>query len=104
MKVRVEELSPIERKLSIEVDNAMVSKELERAYGSLGRQVKIPGFRPGKVPRRILEQRFKEQIEDEVVQTLVQRAYMDAIREHKVDAVASPQITNPSGIKPEQPF
>src|SRR4051812_20249193 len=100
MKVQVQELSPIERKLSIEVENAQVSQELERAYQSLGRQVKIPGFRPGKVPRRILEQRFKEQVEDDVVQTLVQKAYLDAIREHKVEAVAQPQITNPSGIKP----
>ncbi len=104
MKVQVEELSPIERKLSIEVESAQVVKELERAYGTLSRQVKIPGFRPGKVPRRILEQRYKEQVEDDVVQQLVQKAYVDAIREHKVEAVSAPQITNPSGIKPEAPF
>lgn len=104
MKVQVEELSPIEKKLSIEVENAMVAKELERAYATLGRQVKVPGFRPGKVPRRILEQRYREQVEDDVVQQLVQRAYFDAIKEHKVEAVAQPQIANASGIKPEQPF
>lgn len=104
MKVQVEEVSPIERKLSIEVENAQVSSELDKAYASLGRQVKIPGFRPGKVPRRILEQRFKDQVEDDVVQNLVQRAYFDAIREHKLEAVSQPQITNPSGIKPQAPF
>ncbi len=104
MKVQVEEVSPIERKLSIEVENARVSTELDKAYASLGRQVKIPGFRPGKVPRRILEQRFKSQVEDDVVQNLVQRAYFEAIREHKVEAVSQPQITNPSGIKPQAPF
>jgi trigger factor len=104
MKVQVEEISPIERKLSIEVESAQVVKELERAYGVLSRQVKVPGFRPGKVPRRILEQRYKEQIEDDVVQSLVQKAYVDAIREHKVEAVSQPQITNPSGIRPPAPF
>lgn len=104
MKVQVEEISPIEKKLSIEVEGAQVSRELERAYGTLSRQVKIPGFRPGKVPRRILEQRFKEQVEDDVVQALVQRAYVDAIREHKVEAVASPQITSPGKIAPAAPF
>ncbi|MGA9524193.1 MAG: trigger factor [Myxococcaceae bacterium] len=104
MKVQVEELSPIERKLSIEVENQQVGKELDRAYSALGRQVKIPGFRPGKVPRRILEQRFKQQVEDDVMQGLVQRAFTEAVREHKVDAVANPQITNPSPIDPAQPF
>jgi trigger factor len=104
MKVQVEEVSPIERKLSIEVESAQVVRELDRAYSTLGRQVKIAGFRPGKVPRRILEQRFKEQVEDDVVQHIVQRAYLEAIREHNVEAVSSPQITNPSGLKPEAPF
>jgi trigger factor len=104
MKVQVEEISPIERKLSIEVENAQVAQELDRAYSTLGRRVKVPGFRPGKVPRRILEQRFKEQVEDDVVQHIVQHAYLEAIREHHVEAVSQPQITNPSGLKAEAPF
>lgn len=104
MKVQVEELSPIEKKLSIEVDNARVAEELTRAYAALGKQVKLPGFRQGKVPRRILEQRFREQIEDEVVQRVVQSAWLEAMREHKVDAVAAPQVTSNSGLKANAPF
>lgn len=104
MKVQVEELSPIEKKLSIEVDNARVAEELNRAYAALGKQVKLPGFRQGKVPRRILEQRFREQIEDEVVQRVVQSAWLEAMREHKVDAVAPPQVTSNSGLKTNAPF
>jgi len=103
MKVQVEELSPIEKKLSIEVDSARVTEELSRAYASVGRQVKLPGFRQGKVPRRILEQRFREQVEDEVIQRVVQSAYMEAVREHNVDVVSQPQVTN-SGLKPNAPF
>ncbi len=103
MKVRVEELSPIERKLSIEVEPAVVSAELDKAYRALSRHVKIAGFRPGKVPRRILEQRFKDQVEDDVIHRVVERAYLDAIREHKVEAVGSPQVTN-DRLRPDQPF
>ncbi|ATB46464.1 trigger factor [Corallococcus macrosporus] len=103
MKVQVEELSPIEKKLSIEVDNARVAEELSRAYSNLGRQVRLPGFRQGKVPRRILEQRFRDQVEDEVIQRVVQSAYVEAIREHNVEVVATPQVTN-SGLKPNTPF
>lgn len=103
MKVRVEELSPIERKLSIEVEQAKVADELSRAYQQLSRQVKIPGFRPGKVPRRILEQRFKDQVESDVVQRVVERAYLEAIRDHKVEAVGNPQVTNEK-FKADEPF
>ena len=57
MKVQVETVSPVEKKLQIEVEADRVTQELERAYRGLARTVRIPGFRQGKVPRRILEQR-----------------------------------------------
>jgi trigger factor len=103
MKVQVDELSPIEKKLSIEVDTPRVEEELNRAYAALAKQVRLPGFRQGKAPRRILEQRFREQVEDEVIQKVVQTAYFQALREHNVDAVANPQVTQ-QGLKPGQPF
>lgn len=93
MKVSVQELSPIERKLSIEVDPTRVADELTRAYNALGRQVKIAGFRTGKIPRRILEQRYRADVERDVTQKVVERAYLDAIREHKVEAVSNPRIS-----------
>jgi trigger factor len=103
MKVQVEELSPIEKKLSIEVDSARVADELTRAYATIGQQVRLPGFRQGKVPRRILEQRFREQVEDDVIKRVVQSAYIEAVTQHNVEPVGQPQVTN-SGLKPGQPF
>ena len=103
MKVQVEELSPIERKLSIEVPPEQVQAELGRAYAQLGRSVRLPGFRPGKIPRRILEQRFKGEVEDDVARRLVERAYLSAISEHHVDAVGAPQLT-PVRLDQEKPF
>jgi trigger factor len=98
MKVQVEELSPVEKKLSIEVDGTRVADELTRAYTAIGKQVKLPGFRQGKVPRRILEQRFRGQVEDDVVQRVVQSAYLEAITQHNLEPVSQPQVTN-SGLK-----
>lgn len=103
MKVQVEELSPVERKLSIEVPPEQVQAELGRAYAQLGRQVRLPGFRPGKIPRRILEQKFKGEVEDDVARRLVERAYLSAISEHHVDAVGAPQLT-PVRLDQEKPF
>src|SRR5215475_11601755 len=103
MKVQVEELSPVERKLSIEVDPEQVQAELGRAYAQLGRRVRLPGFRPGKIPRRILEQRFKGEVEDDVTRRLIERAYLSAIVEHHLDAVGQPQLT-PVRLDQERPF
>ena len=103
MKVQVEELSPVERKLSIEVPPEQVQAELGRAYAQLGRSVRLPGFRPGKIPRRILEQRFKGEVEDDVARRLVERAYLSAISEHHLDAVGAPQLT-PVRLDQEKPF
>jgi trigger factor len=104
MKVQVEELSPTEKKLSIEVDAVRVAEELNRAYSALGKQVKLPGFRQGKVPRRILEQRFRGNVENDVLQRVVQSAWLEAVRDHKVEAVAPPQVTQTSGLKADAPF
>lgn len=93
MKVHVETLSPIERKLSIEVEPAQVAAELGRAYHALGERVRLPGFRPGKVPRRILEQRFRGEVEDDVARRLVEKSYLSAIAEHGVEAVGEPSVT-----------
>ena len=71
MKVQVEELSPIERSSPSRSSTARVAEELDRAYATLGTPGEDAGFRPGKVPRRILEQRFKEQVEDDVIQRVV---------------------------------
>lgn len=103
MKVDVEELSPIERKLKIEVEPEKVREELDRAYLQLSRQVKVPGFRPGHVPRRILEQRYREHVEDDVVQKVVQRAYFAALDEKKIEAVGQPTIQNPR-LKADAPY
>ncbi len=94
MKVKVEEVSPIERRLSIEVEAALIVAELNNAYGRLAREVKIPGFRPGKVPRRILEQKFKADVETDVIRRIEAKAFLDAIKEHKVEAVAEPHISS----------
>ncbi len=103
MKVKVEEVSPIERRLSIEVDAPMVAAELTNAYGRLAREVKIPGFRPGKVPRRILEQKFKADVENDVIRRVEARAFIDAIKEHKLEAVAEPHISS-STLNPNAPY
>jgi trigger factor len=97
MKIQVETVSPVERKVTIEVDPQRVASELERAYVGLGRRVKLRGFRPGKAPRKVLERQFKDQVESEVVEQLVTATFSEAVREHALEAVAPPQVSFSEG-------
>ncbi|MCA2977154.1 MAG: trigger factor [Myxococcaceae bacterium] len=93
MKVQVESVSSIEKRLSIEVDAQVVNQELSYAYAQLAQQVKLPGFRPGKVPRRILEQKYRIEVEADVVKRVQAKATIDAIKAHDVKAVGEPFYT-----------
>ncbi|HEY1087989.1 MAG TPA: trigger factor [Archangium sp.] len=104
MKVtQVEDVSPIEKRLSIEVEPALVEKELTAAYSTLARQVKVPGFRPGKIPRRILEQRFKSEVEADVVKRVQLLGFIDALKETNVAAVGDPSFSGGT-LDPKKPF
>jgi trigger factor len=97
MKIQVETVSPVERKVTIEVDPQRIASELERAYLGLGRRVKLRGFRPGKAPRKVLERQFKDQVESEVVEQIVTATFSEAVREHSIEAVAPPQVSFSEG-------
>ncbi|WP_373044733.1 trigger factor [Vulgatibacter sp.] len=103
MKVNVETVSPVEKKLLIEVDADRVSNELERAYRGLSRSVRVPGFRQGKVPRRILEARYKDQVEQDVVQHLVEHTWREAVDEQDLFPVAQP-VVSPERLEQGKPF
>lgn len=74
----IEDVSPIRRRLRFTVDAAVVRGELETAYKSLKNKAKIPGFRPGKAPRNVLEARFGRQVNSDVSSRLIEQAFRKA--------------------------
>jgi trigger factor len=104
MKIQVESVSPVERKVSIEVDPDRVAKELEKAYVGLGRRVKLRGFRPGKAPRKVLERQFRSEVEAEVVEKIVQQTFAEAVREQAIDIVAPPHVSVSEGVAEGRPL
>src|SRR6188508_2088124 len=63
MQITIEDLSPVEKRVEFELPWADVVPKLEKAYDSLRRGVRLPGFRPGKVPRALLEKMYKRRVE-----------------------------------------
>lgn len=100
-RVVVEDLSPVRKRVEIEVGASEVQGELERAYASVGREARIRGFRQGRVPRAVIERMFGDQIRREVLTRLVEHSFHHAIEERHLDVVGAPEI-DADGITPGQ--
>ena len=70
----------------------MVEEAIERLAREYSRAARVPGFRPGKVPPRIVRQRFKEQILHDVAHELIPRAIDEALRERSIEPVDTPDV------------
>jgi len=93
VKSDVETLSPTRVKLTIEVPFDELKPSLDAAYGRIAQNVNIPGFRKGKVPARIIEQRFgRSAVLEEAVEDAVLKSYEQAIRETKLFPLNRPDI------------
>jgi len=93
VKTDVEELSPTRVKLTIEVPFEELKPSLDKAYRDVGRQVRIPGFRPGHVPPRIIDQRLgRGVVLEQAVNDAVPQLYGKALEESEVAALGQPDL------------
>jgi trigger factor len=87
MEVKVEQLSPVARKLSVAIPAHNVAKEMAAAYQKWGKKAKVKGFRPGKAPRVILQRLFGREIEEQVSHELIRQSLNEALVEAKLQPV-----------------
>ncbi|MEX2532937.1 MAG: trigger factor [Nitriliruptoraceae bacterium] len=93
MKTSVETLEPVKIKLTVQVEPQRVKKAFDRAAKTLAKDVNLPGFRPGKAPRKLLEQRFGVgAIAQAAMEDAISDYYAEALREHAIDPVAQPEV------------
>jgi trigger factor len=93
VKSTVENLSPTRVRLAVEVPFDVLTPSLDAAYKKIAGSVKIPGFRPGKVPARIIDQRVgRSAVLDEAINAALPGIYTDAVREHELQPIGQPDI------------
>jgi trigger factor len=92
MKADLLDVNETRKNLRVEIPSDIVDAEIDRVARDYSRKARIPGFRPGKAPARVVKQRFKEQILHDVAHDLIPRAVDDALRERGVEAVDTPDI------------
>jgi len=95
MQVTIEDLSSVKKKLSFEIPKETVAKELNKAYNELKKKADIKGFRKGKIPRKVLENRFSADVHADVAPRLIQEVFVEAIQEHDLNVVGGPQADPP---------
>jgi trigger factor len=92
MKTDLVDVNETRKNVRVEIPSDVVDAEIDRIARDYSRKARIPGFRPGKAPARVIKQRFKDQILHDVAHGLIPRAVDDALRERGVEAVDPPDI------------
>ena len=92
MNVTVESTGALERRMRVEVPIERIESEVDLRLKSVGRTAKIKGFRPGKVPARVVRQHYGKQVRQEVVGEIMQKSYSDAITQQNLRPAGSPRI------------
>ncbi len=95
MKVKkVEEISPIKKKIFVEISEGKYLQALDGAYQKLNKKVAMKGFRKGKTPRSVLERYYKDETESKVLSSLIEDSYLFALKDQNFEPVAPPQISD----------
>ncbi len=97
--INVEETGPATKKVSIEIPEDRIKQTLARQFNDVKREAAIPGFRPGKAPRQLVERRFGSSIKEEVRRQLISESYQQAIEKNNLKPLGEPEFDNPDDIK-----
>jgi trigger factor len=103
MQVKIEDKSAVKKVLSFEIPKETVAKELDKAYNELKKKADIKGFRKGKIPRKVLENRFSKDVHADVAPRLIQDSFVEAIQEHNLNIVGGPQL-DPPELNPDSDY
>lgn len=92
MNVDVEVVTETERKLNIELSADAVTDEFTRVYRQLGLRAKVRGFRPGKIPRHVLEGLYGTEVHAQALSELVENSLLKALKDNELDVVSQPRV------------
>ena len=92
MQVSVENVSSLERRLTISVDSAQIDEAVQKELKNLSRRVKIKGFRAGKVPMKVVEQHYGQNVRLQVLQDVMQSSFYEAVTQEKLRPAGAPNF------------
>ena len=103
MNFSVEDQSTVKKKLTIEVPQEDVKRELDKAFNELKKNAKVKGFRPGKAPRSVLERLYGKDVKADVSSRLIQDSFIEVLKESEMNVVGMPEI-DPPELKADEAY
>ncbi|MEI6831589.1 MAG: trigger factor [Candidatus Omnitrophota bacterium] len=94
MKTEIKKLDGTKRELSVAVSGELIKNKFEDVFAQIAKEAKVPGFRPGKAPRDVLEKHYAASVHEQVLKELVPDVYNQAIAAEKLDVIELPQISD----------
>jgi len=104
MKIDVETVSAVQKKVAIELPWERVKEELDLAYKGLAKRAKVKGFRVGHVPRAVLEKFYRGTVESEVVNRLLDESFREAVEKEDLFPIDTPRVSQVTGIAANEPL
>ena len=101
--VNIEDVSQVKKRFSFDVPWANVKGELDAAYREIGAKARVKGFRPGRVPRNVLEAFYKAEAEGEAISSIVNRVYWEAVEKNNIIPLSEP-VVDQKGIEKDKNF
>jgi trigger factor len=99
MQVSVETTQGLERRMTVQVPADRVENEVENRLQSMKGRVRLDGFRPGKVPLKVVRQRYGQQVRNEVLGEVIQSTYTEALSEQELHPAGAPSV-EPTQMEP----
>ena len=92
MQVKVESTGTLERRMRIELPAERIENEVATRLKRVAKTAKLKGFRPGKVPAKVIKQHYGSKVRQEVLSDLMGQSYLDAVQQENLNPVAQPRI------------
>jgi len=92
MNIEIEEVGPCKKSLKIEIAKVRIEDEWQKQLSEVSRMAKLPGFRKGKAPKKLLEKKFSNRIIEEVKRAVVSESYQQALEENKLSPIGDPDV------------
>jgi trigger factor len=102
MKVTVEDVSSVKKKITVSIPPDVVNSAVEDAYVALNKKAKVKGFRPGKIPRHVLKSIFKDEVKADVTEKLFGDSYSKALTEAGIRPVSYPEVDTQGAVENEE--
>ena len=103
MQASIESTGNLERRLTFSLPEDRLQTHISGRLGEIARTTRIKGFRPGKVPAKVIEQRFGQQVRSEAVDGLLRETFDAALREHELRIAGTPRTTRARASCPSWP-